>query len=608
MSLFRRKIIPAVLLFFVTAVIIFIIIVNNRTVSKLWQVKTLLPEVIEVINKGLSEVQKGQWAMANNYFQEALSSAPLEPAIIFNIALAYDRQGKDLESISWYWVYLALQSRASNAIRVRQRINDLEKKVEEDARKLINKSREIIAKLPDAKLSTCCGNVVRAQLALGDIQGAIDAHKMLLDGCGGGEFNYRDIVREMAESGMVKEARMFANGLNDTCQLETGFTSGRKEAALAEIAGVQADKGDIKGVKQTLSFFTKDSYNYWILRLSLKAARGLVKAEKVKEAKEILLSLTTDKIDTENIGLCGSIVETYREIIRAQVKDRDLRGAKETLQQAMQFLNENIDSVIVRLPSIYYVSGEVKKGEVNKVQTATARYELYSEIAYAQALTSDIEGAKKTLDMDRKDALITPAWDDPLGTFNLRYARASAYRGIVQAYLNAKKFDEATVEAGSIENSDIRDNAYKDIVLAQTKPDNIERAKETARLIEDTAVKDDVHKDIALTQAASGERKGAQETIGLIEYLNSRLTAENMVSSAYAKVKGKLKEAEVYDIYEFIRQKEETDDVFARGLTGFLEFLKDDEPEVVAEELNSSAYNMLKCVKDLREIDAKRRK
>ena len=134
----------------------------------------LPPEAQAAMQRGLAAAKQQEWQLAIKYFGEAREAAPYAPEALFNLALAHDRLGgRELLAIAWFRAYLAAAPGAANAGQVRERIFELEVKVEANAAKLIRTAKEAAARLPDEsdrKYQTA--RIAAAQARTGDIAGA----------------------------------------------------------------------------------------------------------------------------------------------------------------------------------------------------------------------------------------------------------------------------------------------------------------------------------------------------------------------------------------------------------------------------------------------------
>ena len=105
---------------------------------------TLPYEAKESTNRGLAAARQQEWETAIRYFKEAQKSATDSPSALFNLAMAYDKAGKyDMLAIAMYRAYLASPSTQrdlkAQSQKVRERVTELEVKVEANIQKLIQR-------------------------------------------------------------------------------------------------------------------------------------------------------------------------------------------------------------------------------------------------------------------------------------------------------------------------------------------------------------------------------------------------------------------------------------------------------------------------------------
>ncbi|MES2907624.1 MAG: hypothetical protein V4688_00515 [Pseudomonadota bacterium] len=85
----------------------------------------LLPRAEQARQQGLKAASSGDWPGAVAAFKEANNAAHCSPALMFNLALSYQRGGWSMPAAMWYRAYLAALPDASNAAEVRVEIQKL---------------------------------------------------------------------------------------------------------------------------------------------------------------------------------------------------------------------------------------------------------------------------------------------------------------------------------------------------------------------------------------------------------------------------------------------------------------------------------------------------
>jgi hypothetical protein len=109
----------------------------------------LAPAAEEARQRGLKAAGSGDWPGAVAAFKEANQFAHAEPALMFNLALAYQRGGWPVQAVMYYRAYLAALPDAANAGEVRAEIPKLIAEIEARALREFDEAEGLADKLPD---------------------------------------------------------------------------------------------------------------------------------------------------------------------------------------------------------------------------------------------------------------------------------------------------------------------------------------------------------------------------------------------------------------------------------------------------------------------------
>jgi hypothetical protein len=107
----------------------------------------LLPRAEDARQRGLKAASSGDWAGAVAAFKDANTAAHASPALMFNLALAYQRGGWSVPAAMWYRAYLAALPEASNAAEVRAEIGKLIAETETRALRLLQEAEGLTGAL-----------------------------------------------------------------------------------------------------------------------------------------------------------------------------------------------------------------------------------------------------------------------------------------------------------------------------------------------------------------------------------------------------------------------------------------------------------------------------
>jgi hypothetical protein len=107
----------------------------------------LPPRAEEARQRGLKAVGSGDWPGAVAAFKEANQFAHAAPALMFNLALAYQRGGWPVQAAMYYRAYLAALPEAPNAAEVRAEIPKLIAEIEARSLGLFDEAEKLADKL-----------------------------------------------------------------------------------------------------------------------------------------------------------------------------------------------------------------------------------------------------------------------------------------------------------------------------------------------------------------------------------------------------------------------------------------------------------------------------
>lgn len=398
----------------------------------------------DAIERGLIAVKQKEWELALKHFQEAQTKAPLDPIIIFNLALASDKSGgRDLFSMAYYRAYLILAPEAENAKQVSSRIKELEVKIEVEARNLIKKAKEGLAQVDQKENGIPYAGIIKALVDTGDITAALNLAVAAPLDANSKMFDFSDIARAQVISGDVNAARQTVAKLSATVADDYDRKSAT-EHVLGTIAYEQAKQGDFSGAKQTaqsISDQTRRNLTYRsIMEFQLKA--------KDFAAAEQTANLITGKDDY--------LADAYSLVARAKAEAGDLLGARKYIGLA----KDKIAKAVSPLPDIPAIGEDT-----------------ITHLAMAEAAVGDIDAARKTTQtLDKKSYAINSYTMD-------------INKAIAMTMMRSGKIDEAKNILSGLSDYYFRAKAYREIVEAQIKKGDMQGAQNTAAIIEPKDIK-----------------------------------------------------------------------------------------------------------------------
>lgn len=416
----------------------------------------------EAMERGLLAAKEKEWVLAIKYFKEAQEKAPLEPKILFNLALASDKTGdRLLFSLAYYRVYLVLAPDAENAKQVATRIRELEVKLEAEAQNFIRKAKEALKQVEVKDSGVCYAGIARAMIGVGDIPGALSfALTNPLDVYTKG-YDFGLIAAAQAQAGNFEDAKDTARKLASAATDDLARSS-----ALDRILGVvsdgQANKNDFSAAKKTtesISGIATRNYCYEHIAESQAEAGDFAAAEQ---------TVTFIKDDDDCLS------QTYSFIAKAKAEAGDLAGAKKYIQLAKE-------SVVKAAASVYL---EASSHDGPRLK-----------IAIAELAAGEIDAAKKTFDTLTKE-------EYTIRSYTLDFNRALAL-----ALAKSGKVSEAKKVVSGMSDFYFKAKTYKMIVELQIKNKDIPGAQSTVDIIEPKDIK---YAAQGLVEQAAGRTKQAK--------------------------------------------------------------------------------------------------
>ena len=327
----------------------------------------LSPEADRAMRLGLAAANQQEWELAVRYFGEARQASPYAPEVLLNLALAHDRLGgREFLAIVWFRAFLASAPGAANAGQVRERLLELEVKVEIDVAKLIGRAKEAALRLP--RRDEALGEIARVQADVGDLAGALATAARISDDYTKMQ-TYPYIARAQARAGDIAGAKMTAA----LPVFEQFFLSDIH----ADIARAEARAGDIAGARETIALAKE------------RAAR------------------ISDHYDKSM---------AYSGIAEEQAKAGDIAGARQSItlaEEAAARISERYASLTLLNRYFAYSAiavAQAQAGDIHgaKVTLVSVRFdftpEAYGAIAEAQVRAGDSAGALATLGEAREVA------------------------------------------------------------------------------------------------------------------------------------------------------------------------------------------------------------
>lgn len=107
----------------------------------------------ELVKKGLSAAQSGDFNLAVNMLASAVAQTGPNPVNVFNLALAQSKAGNSLAAAAWLRVYLAMAPNAPNATQIRTEVRTQDAKISQTINILLEQAYAIALNLPEIRHS-----------------------------------------------------------------------------------------------------------------------------------------------------------------------------------------------------------------------------------------------------------------------------------------------------------------------------------------------------------------------------------------------------------------------------------------------------------------------
>jgi len=481
------------------------------------QETVMSPGSEDLFNRGVEAAREQQWDTALSLFKEARIVDPLSPRTVFNIALAYDRSGREILAMAWYRFYLALVPGAANTRQVLDRFPQLEAAAQAKIQTLKQFAHNAIKIVPDpedrdkyrvtyARAQALSGDPEEAyEVFFGDkkqwgsygtnrgeeVKAAIGASHALA-----GDFEtaletsatinfpdqkavvFRMIADSQAAFGDTEEAKKTIDIIGQTGQVFSH--KGQKNAALIFLSRVQALRGDIDGARKTAGMISerwqKDSAYSSITQIQIKqgdvaaaisagkshAISYLLKKGNFDRAIEI-----ADRMSSYGEPDTNSRIQVYIWIAGAQIEGGYQSEALNMIQKTLEL-------------------AQSRKWTRNDFQDT--QYYIYRAIIVTQAKAGDVSGIMKTAKLPE------PYVHDKLG-IGRDIARALAVAG------DEKKAYKA---ASKVSQDRYKVEAYINIADVMAEKGNIKKAKKAVKSAKNILRRMKKKKDYATAYVAKG--------------------------------------------------------------------------------------------------------
>jgi hypothetical protein len=111
----------------------------------------------EIFKQGVTAAQKQEWLTALGYFEEVRRAAPLNPELLFNLALSEEAlPGRELRSLAWFKAYLAVSpdgpdSKLQDPKSIEETCQRLEKAVRQTISLLLRQAAQIAGRFSNVE-------------------------------------------------------------------------------------------------------------------------------------------------------------------------------------------------------------------------------------------------------------------------------------------------------------------------------------------------------------------------------------------------------------------------------------------------------------------------
>jgi len=449
------------------------------------------PEAQRAFGRGMDAFQQQEWGLAARYFAEAQKMAPWSVPVIFNLGLAHARGGHEPAGIAWLYAYLAAAPQAQNADVVRGEIGRLKaatrRKMEQIFQQAINAAKQLggaEGSREEARKNQALSSVCSRQAAAGDFEGARATAKMGKPGC--------DALREYL--GALRKAKDLPAAQD---LLSRVSAPAERDSVLEVMSSLFLESGDVEAARKAAGQIQDLAKKGNALRgirikdlkdiIERNNARGDFDPVPVAELRPLLTQEKGDALLTgiiqaqfkfkefgrarQTIDQLWDVKRKVRELARlamAELEAGDAAGAK-AVAKDIQRLGVKMKPADSRdaLPVAEAILGE----HINAVSAAVAVQEsvgaggalafleAMGNVAFVQAVSGDLTGAKRTTEL-AVSLIKEQVWKDTAEN----YARSR----IAQAQLARGQIGEALKTVETIPDSqDVLTSGYRRRVLAQ---------------------------------------------------------------------------------------------------------------------------------------------
>jgi hypothetical protein len=388
------------------------------------QAKT--PEADPAVERGKAAVKMQEWVLAIKYFKEAQAQAPTDPQLLRELGRACDKAGRDLAAAGYYKAYMVAQPDAQDTGELRSRVAELEVKVADTERQMIQQSLDAVRQLRAEEAAEAYVTIVNAQLTLGDLQ---QAWLTALEMPGTG-------VIKIPPFGRVAAARVRANDLKGAVEIAVKLNSMATNEIEQNlfydgiedyICVTQSERGDLDEALKGAASMKSETARAYSLGGIVAASIG---RGDIAGAERVCSLIKKD--------YC--LAMAYARVAKAKAKQRhDAAGARRFIGLARE--------------------------TADKVTNDTAIHEVYGVIAEGLAAVGDIDAATQTVEAIKEE-----------------YYRPKAYTAIAVALAASGDSERAVASAGKISFDRQRQEAYEAVSEELCAAGKIAEAQQAAAL------------------------------------------------------------------------------------------------------------------------------
>lgn len=341
----------------------------------------------EAVNQGMSADQQGNYLAAIGHFREALTAAPDDPQIFFNLGVAESKiPGRELRAISWFGAYLSVEPDAPNTKAVLKEINTL--------RSVHRQTLLAVVRLAD-EAAAHSGNdgfvavVDQYRARAGDFSTALIKAAA-----------FQPRLRDSVYSEIALSQALAGDSAGAIATF--GLIEAEEVRSVAQTRAIEAqlDVGDIQGALQIWSLMSSLARVNGVGGFGEPTAASLIAGVRSKlgdraGAKAIIAAALRDAA-----LVTGNRHSVYVDIAKAQARDGDMSGALRTVSLLEDTFDRDI--VLGNIAGVLAERGEISKAfaVTKKISAMTRPFDFQSiaqsMIAIAQAEHGDMRSAKRT--------------------------------------------------------------------------------------------------------------------------------------------------------------------------------------------------------------------